>query len=174
MAEAAGARVEVEIVADWEPEAIWDLITDVARIGEWSPECAGARWLDETIAAGSRFEGRNEFPGGFSSTVTCVVTRAQWPEAFEWIVLDPSGSPLSPGSIWRYELTPGPLRGQTRILHRFEHGPGDTGLLRAMRADPVHAEQILHERLVTLRANMTATLRAMAASKPATGLRRAG
>src|SRR5580704_4995281 len=43
---ATGAQVEVVLVADQEPGAIWDLITDVARIGEWSPECVGGRWLD--------------------------------------------------------------------------------------------------------------------------------
>lgn len=165
MSEASGAQVEVVLVADREPEAIWDLITDVSRIGEWSPECTGARWLDETVAAGSRFEGHNTFRDGFTATVTCVVTQARSPEVFEWIVLDPSESPLSPGSIWRYELTPGDAPGQTRVRHQFVHGPGDTGLLMAMRADPAHAQQILQDRLATLRAHMAATLQAMAGSE---------
>jgi uncharacterized protein YndB with AHSA1/START domain len=172
VSEATGAQVEVVLVADQEPAAVWDLITDVARIGEWSPECVGARWLDGAPPRpGARFEGNNEFAGGFTSTVTCVVTQAQQPAVFEWVVLDPSESPDSPGSIWRYELTPGDRPGQTTVLHRFVHGTGETGLARAMRADPAHAGQILHERLDLLRRHMTATLTAMTGT--ATGSDRA-
>src|SRR5215469_15518986 len=107
MPAATGAQAEVEFIADLAPEEVWDLITDVARIGEWSPECVGARWLDGAAPrAGARFEGRNDFGSGPLPPVTCVVTEARRPEVFEWIVLDPTGSVDSPGSIWRYELTP--------------------------------------------------------------------
>lgn len=165
MSEATGAQVEVVLVADQEPAAVWGLITDVARIGEWSPECVGGRWLDGAAPRpGARFEGDNKFADGFSSTVTCVVTQAQQPEVFEWIVLDPTESPESPGSIWRYELTAGDRPGQTKVLHRFVHGSGETGLSRAMQAHPADAGEILRERLDTLREHMTATLTAMTGS----------
>jgi uncharacterized protein YndB with AHSA1/START domain len=168
MSEATGAQVEVVLVADQEPEVIWDLITDVSRIGEWSPECIGARWLEAAAPRpGARFEGRNDFGGGPNPPVTCVVTQAQRPDVFEWIVLDPTGSVASPGSIWRYELTPGGAPGQTTVLHRFTHGPGLTGLSRGMQEDPASAEQILQDRLDTLRKHMTITLTAMAGSRPA-------
>src|SRR5262245_31328968 len=165
MSEATGAQVEVVLVAEQEPAAVWSLITDVARVGEWSPECVGGRWLDgASPRPGARFEGNNRFAGGFTSTVTCVVTQAQQPEVFEWVVLDPSESPDSPGSIWRYELTAGDRPGQTKVLHRFVHGTGETGLARAMRANPAQAGQILHERLEPLRKQRTRTLEAMTGS----------
>jgi hypothetical protein len=64
MTEATGATVEIEMVVDKDPGEMWDLVTDVGRIGEWSPECAGAAWLDGgTPEPGARFAGRNEFGG---------------------------------------------------------------------------------------------------------------
>jgi len=58
--QATGAQVDVELIVDKEPTAMWDLITDVARIGEWSPECKGGAWLDGgTPRVGARFEGEN-------------------------------------------------------------------------------------------------------------------
>ncbi len=165
MTEAAGASVDVDVVVDKDQGAMWDLVTDVARIGEFSPECAGAAWLDgSTAQTGGRFEARNEFSGGFTSTVTCVVTEAHRPDVFEWIVLDPSKLPERPGSIWRYELVPGDSPGQTRVSHRFVHGPGVTGLSEGMRKDPAEAAAILQGRLDTLRKNMTITIERMASS----------
>jgi uncharacterized protein YndB with AHSA1/START domain len=163
--EATGASVDVEIVVGKDQDAMWDLITDVARIGEFSPECVGAAWLDgSTARPGGRFEGRNEYSGGFKSTVTCVVTEARRPDVFEWIVLDPSELPDHPGSIWRYELAPGDATGRTSVMHRFVHGPGVTGLTEAMREDPGQSEAILQRRLDLLRKNMTVTIEGMARS----------
>jgi hypothetical protein len=165
MTEAAGASVDVEIVVDKDQGAMWDLVTDVARIGEFSPECVGAAWLDDSSAqAGGRFEGHNEYAGGFTSTVTCVVTEARHPDVFEWIVLDPSELPDRPGSTWRYELAPGDGPGQTRVAHRFVHGPGVTGLSEGMRENPGEAAAILQRRLELLRKHMTVTIEGMAAS----------
>jgi hypothetical protein len=165
MTEATGARVDVEIVVDKDQDAMWDLVTDVARIGEFSPECVGAAWLDgSTARPGGRFEGHNQYSNGFKSTVTCVVTEAHRPDVFEWIVLDPSELPDRPGSIWRYELTPGEQPGQTNVTHRFVHGPGVTGLSEGMKEDPSEAVAILQGRLDTLSKHMTVTIEGMAAS----------
>jgi len=165
MTEATGARVDVEMLVDRDPGQMWDLITDVARIGEWSPECVAAAWLDGSAPRpGGRFEGRNVYGGGFTATVTCVVTEAERPAVFEWVVLDPSEVPEHPGSIWRYELTQGGSPGQTRVRHTFVHGPGVTGLSEGMRADPARAGEILQGRLNQLRKHMTVTLEGMASS----------
>ncbi|TYP88864.1 SRPBCC family protein [Blastococcus xanthinilyticus] len=45
------------------PEALYDLVSDVTRTGEWSPICA-ACWWDEgaTGRVGDRFTGRNVTP----------------------------------------------------------------------------------------------------------------
>jgi Polyketide cyclase / dehydrase and lipid transport len=56
------------------PELVWDLVADVTRVGQWSPECAGAAWLEEPVrpAPGARFTGHNRFPDGFEYEVTCT------------------------------------------------------------------------------------------------------
>ena len=165
MTDATGARVDVEILVAKDAVQMWDLVTDVTRIGEWSPECASAAWLDgDTARPGGRFEGHNEFEGGFKSTVVCVVTHVERPATFEWMVLDPSERPDRPGSIWRYELAPGEVPGQTKVLHRFVHGPGVTGLSKAMRENPDEARAILQGRLDDLRKHMTITIEGMARS----------
>lgn len=43
------------------PEVVFDLLTDVTRMGEWSPECYRCEWLDgaNAAAAGVRFRGFN-------------------------------------------------------------------------------------------------------------------
>ncbi len=164
MTDATGATVDIEIVASKGPDEMWDLVTDVARIGEWSPECKGGAWLDGGgPQPGARFEGYNEFPA-FKSTTTCVVTEAARPSVFEWIVLDPSMDPANPGSIWRYEIEPDAERGQSVVRQRFVHGPGLTGLKRGMAENPDEADAILQERLDKLRAHMTITVEGMAAS----------
>ena len=69
-----GATTEALIRVGNSPEEVWELVTDVSRIGEWSPECTGAAWLDEGDgpAVGRRFEGHNRFANGQIGTVTCV------------------------------------------------------------------------------------------------------
>jgi hypothetical protein len=165
MTDATGATVDIEIVVSKGPDEMWELVTDVARIGEWSPECKGGAWLDGAgPEPGARFEGYNEFSPEFKSTTTCVVTEAARPAVFEWVVLDPSLDPASPGSIWRYELEPAAERGKTVVRQRFVHGPGVTGLKRAMAEDPGESGPILQERLDQLRKHMTITVEGMAAS----------
>jgi len=51
--------VTIEIGAD--PLAVYGLVADVTRIGEFSPECHSAQWQrgSSTATAGARFRGRN-------------------------------------------------------------------------------------------------------------------
>ncbi|MDQ1386285.1 MAG: hypothetical protein QOG65_3664 [Actinomycetota bacterium] len=46
---------------DASPEALYDLVSDVRRMGEWSPECQRCVWLDDVTgpAVGARFKGSN-------------------------------------------------------------------------------------------------------------------
>jgi hypothetical protein len=163
MTQATGARVDVELTVDKDPAEMWALVTDIARIGEWSPECIGASWLDGGAPRpGARFEGRNR-SGDFEWSTTCLVTEAERSASFEWVVLDSTRDPQRPGATWRYELVPG-LPGQTVVRHSFVHGPGDTGVTMAMDSDPGHAAAVLQGRLDELREYMTATIEGMARS----------
>lgn len=160
-----GMRVDVELTLDVAPGTLWSRITDVTRIGEWSPECEHGAWLDGAgPRPGARFEGRNRFPGGFVGEVVCVVTEAAEPHTFGWAVLDQHADPRRPSSTWSYTLRAGDTPGQTRVRHTFVHGPGGSGVRDAVHNEPERAETIVEQRRTELRGNMTSTLRAMAAA----------
>src|SRR5258708_35197745 len=59
MPTAKRGRARIDIAAS--PERVFGLITDVTRMGEWSPECYRCAWLDGASAAvpGARFRGYN-------------------------------------------------------------------------------------------------------------------
>ena len=163
--EVAGLTVAAEEVVAAPPELVWDLVTDVTRIGGWSPECVRAAWLGEPAGPqpGARFTGHNRLPNGFEYEVTCLVTEADRPRAFAWVVLDDSGDPARPSSSWRYRIDPLPGGGST-VRQRFAHGPGASYLRAAAANAPDRAAEIIAARRDELRANMRATLRAMKAA----------
>jgi hypothetical protein len=58
-----------------EPAAVWRLVGDPTRMGEWSPEALSQEWLDGATgpAVGARFRGRNRIRWRSWSTVCTVV-----------------------------------------------------------------------------------------------------
>jgi len=55
------AEVEVTEAVRAEPSVVYDLISDVTRMGSWSPETTSCRWLSDAIGptVGARFRGTN-------------------------------------------------------------------------------------------------------------------
>ncbi|WP_082947257.1 SRPBCC family protein [Mycolicibacter sinensis] len=84
------------------PEVIWELLTDVTRMGEWSPECTGGQWLDGASQAvvGARFRGSNRW-GPMVWTTICQIEKADKPSHFAY------GARHSSGALtrWSYELS---------------------------------------------------------------------
>jgi hypothetical protein len=58
-ADPAVDRVSVTVAAP--ADAVWDLVADVTRMGEWSPECYRCRWIGDRRepVVGARFIGFN-------------------------------------------------------------------------------------------------------------------
>ena len=54
-------RVEVSRDIKASPEQVWAAITDITRMGEWSPECHTCEWNEGSSgpAVGARFTGHN-------------------------------------------------------------------------------------------------------------------
>ena len=75
--------VTVQVSAD----ALYDLVSDITRTGEWSPVCTSCWWDDEASAgqAGAWFTGRNEIPGRTWETRSQVVAAERGRE-FAWVV----------------------------------------------------------------------------------------
>ena len=67
------------------PEALYDLVADVTRMGEWSPVCKACWWDDgEGPRVGAWFTGRNELPERTWETRSQVVAADRGREfAFE-------------------------------------------------------------------------------------------
>ncbi len=55
------AHVEVTRHIAASPEVVWNAVTDVTRMGEWSPECHTCEWKDDATgpAVGAWFVGHN-------------------------------------------------------------------------------------------------------------------
>lgn len=85
------------------PERVYDLVADVTRMGEWSPENTGGRWLGDAIGpdTGVRFRGSNR-KGLRRWTTTCTVTAAHRGQRFAF---DVKLGPL-PISTWEYVFRP--------------------------------------------------------------------
>jgi hypothetical protein len=85
------------------PEALWDLLTDVTRMGQWSPECLGGQWLDDAGQAvqGARFRGTNRW-GLLRWSTKCHVDVADRPRRFVYSARHWSGALTR----WRYDFIP--------------------------------------------------------------------
>jgi hypothetical protein len=82
------------------PEALYDLISNPATMGDLSPECTGGHWLDGATgpAVGARFKGTNKRGFVRWSTKSTVVAADPGRE-FAFEVGDS-------GTRWRYSFVP--------------------------------------------------------------------
>jgi hypothetical protein len=87
-------RVAAFITAD--PASVWDMISDVTRMGEWSPECYRAMWITSRRGKGALFLGLNK-DYGLRWPSPAVVTESDRGKVFAFRALS--------GVLWRYRLT---------------------------------------------------------------------
>ncbi|WP_104168597.1 SRPBCC family protein [Arthrobacter sp. SX1312] len=82
------------------PEAVYEIVSDITRTGEWSPVCTRCWWDDDAAAGqvGSWFTGHNELPDRAWETRSQVVAAERGRE-FAWVV---GGDRV----CWGYTLTP--------------------------------------------------------------------
>jgi hypothetical protein len=57
-----GTTGEAQVHVDASPETVYGVVTDVTRMGEWSPETIKCEWIDGATRAvvGARFKGTNK------------------------------------------------------------------------------------------------------------------
>ncbi|WP_435198046.1 SRPBCC family protein [Janibacter sp. GS2] len=69
------------------PEALYDLVSDITRTGEWSPVCTSCWWDEDGEAGrvGAWFTGHNEVPERTWETRSLVVAAERGHE-FAWVV----------------------------------------------------------------------------------------
>ena len=100
-------RAAVTVHMDAEPQKVWELISDITKMGEYSPEVVEAEWLDGATgpAVGAYYRGhvkRNEKMPVLYWT-KCRVTECVPGEVFEFGVVTPGDKVMN---TWRYEFTP--------------------------------------------------------------------
>jgi uncharacterized protein YndB with AHSA1/START domain len=96
---------EVSVPMAAPPEKVWALVSDVTRIGEFSPETFEARWTHGATgpAVGARFKGHVKRNGvGPVYWTPCTVTKCVPEQVFEFGV----GLDHNPINTWGYRLEP--------------------------------------------------------------------
>ena len=106
-------EVSTEIAAP--AGAVWAAVSDVTRMGEWSPEAVGGRWLGDATGpvAGARFRGSNRNGWRRWSTL-CTVVAAEPGREFTFEV----SSLKLPVARWSYRFDPLP-DGGTRVTESW-------------------------------------------------------
>lgn len=145
--------------------AVWAVVCDPARTGEWSHECHDATWAGTSRAAavGARFRGRNR-SGWMRWTRTCEITALEPEREIAWRTVPTLMYPDS--TQWRIELE-NTGRG-VRIIQSFEVTKLPRWLERVLvRINPTHIDRsnALREDLHRL-ANLAAREHVDSASTP--------
>jgi uncharacterized protein YndB with AHSA1/START domain len=100
VSEPTSDSVQIEIAAS--PEAVYALISDVTRMGEWSPECHTCVWKEGAPGTpGATFKGSNKQGLMRWSTVAKVLVAEP---GREFAFATRSGDRDS--TVWRYRLEP--------------------------------------------------------------------
>ena len=132
------------------PEALYDMVSDVTRMGEWSPVCR-ACWWDEGAGprAGAWFTGRNELPERTWETRSEVVA-AEPGREFAFLV----------GGAWvRWAYTFTPADGGTQVTESWEFLPA--GIARFQERYGSGAQAQIASRAEAARTGIPATLAAL-------------
>jgi uncharacterized protein YndB with AHSA1/START domain len=130
---------EVTVHMNASPEAVYDLVTDVTRMGEWSPECVRCEWQDgaRSAAPGARFKGWNK-RGIYKWSAVVEVRTADRPDVFAFVTKIKERD----GTIWTYRFAP--HDGGTDVTESFEtvFEPKLIGLVEKVFIRNRHGEMI--------------------------------
>jgi hypothetical protein len=110
----------VSVYIDATPDDVYAHVSDVTRIGERSPECHSARWLDGARpgAVGARFRGHNRSGVAARWSRTCEVVDAVPGRSFAFRTLPQRDPTRRDSTTWAYDLQPqGP---GTQVTHSYE------------------------------------------------------
>jgi hypothetical protein len=110
-------RDSVTVHMDAPADQIWELVSDVTKIGRYSPETFEAVWVEPATgpAVGAKFRGHVKRNGrGPTYWTTCTVTECEPGKSFFFGV----GNGDVPLNVWGYQLEPAPAGG-TDVTESF-------------------------------------------------------
>jgi hypothetical protein len=132
------------------PEDLYDLVSDITRMGTWSPICTACWWDDgASPTVGAWFTGRNELPERTWETRS-EVTVADRGHEFAFIV---NGS----WTRWGYVFTP--VEGGTEVTESWEFLPGGVAMFEERFGADAQAQ--IANRLQLAREGIPVTLAAI-------------
>jgi hypothetical protein len=145
-----------EIVISAPAHVLYGMVSDITRMGEWSPSTVAARWLDGATGpvVGARFAGDNR-EGSDSWTLAATVTAATRGEVFAFV----TGKSEGPATHWEYRLES--VDGGTRVVESFSWTwmPSAGGFRARVGAQPIDvARAMVAKRRAFLIDSMCTTL----------------
>jgi uncharacterized protein YndB with AHSA1/START domain len=148
---------EASVVIARSPEEVYDMVSDVTRMGAWSPVCK-ASWWDEGDGprVGAHFTGRNEM-GDRVWEMQCEVVAADRPNEFAWVTMT--------GTRWGYAFRS--VDGGTEVTESWEFTPKTEAIFKERFGDD--AENQVQNRYETAQAGIPATLAAIKQSAETDG-----
>jgi uncharacterized protein YndB with AHSA1/START domain len=103
------------------PEVVYALVSDLCRMGEWSPENTGGRWVGGASGAveGARFKGTNQC-GVKKWSTTVTITDATAPTRFTFI------NKVGPKIVaeWSYRIVPTDGGARCKVTETWTEGAG--------------------------------------------------
>jgi uncharacterized membrane protein len=109
------------------PEAVYDLVADITRMGDWSPVCAEAVWDDDSR---EWFSGTN-VTSERSWTTKCRVDVAELGKEFTFVNCGMAGA--TDLVRWSYRFTP--ADGGTTVTEEWQVLPGYVDFMRQVAPD---------------------------------------
>lgn len=109
----------LEIMIAAPADDVYDLVSDVTRMGEWSSVCHSCVWEpgSHSPAVGARFVGHNR-QGEREWSANCQVISAEPGKEFAFATLVPDSDEPLWRTVWRYTITP--EDDGTRLTESFE------------------------------------------------------
>jgi uncharacterized protein YndB with AHSA1/START domain len=146
--------VSIDIAAP--PETVYALVSDITRMGEWSPECRACRWARGATGptVGARFKARNKGRRGPPWFNTPTVTVADPGREFAF---NRSGPGIG-SYTWRYRLEP--TATGTTLTESYDADPPVPKLMSSLTEKWVGTS----DRDADLHAGMTTTLQRIKAA----------
>ena len=144
------------VVISRSPEDLYDMVSDVTRMGEWSPVCRACWWDDgESARVGAWFTGRNELP------------ERTWETRSEVVAADPGRefAFVVGGTFVRWGYTFAAVDGGTEVTESWEFLPGGAAMFEQRFGADADAQ--LANRAELARSGIPATLAALKATAEA-------
>ena len=143
-------RAEASMQVEAPPAAIYELVADVTRMGEYSPECFRCVWLDaDGPRLGARFRGTNRYG------------LARWSRVCEVLVAEPGREfafrtlplfPYADSTTWRYTFEPADAATWVTESCEVTKLPGWMWLFETISGRPKLLPAAMHQTLTRIRA----------------------